>query len=239
LRLLSIHLARRWLLTLIVSELAVFAASYFYFTTTHALESLDTASCIPLTVGSTGKCVSRVQVLLNEDLRYRAASVDGSFGKQTRQAVIKFQSAHHLAKDGRVGSMTASAINESSPRPTILGYAAGFVNSTLALSARLSVAVLMIIVMITCLLLRAARAGSIRLLRIRCCLAGLFAVLAAANTAAMASLVTEVHSWVTKLLFFTFVGLTAALLRLLQEMSPSMTTVSDFTDRPPGGRHGF
>jgi hypothetical protein len=39
LRLLSVSLARHWLQTLIVSVLAVFAASYFYFTSVHALES--------------------------------------------------------------------------------------------------------------------------------------------------------------------------------------------------------
>jgi hypothetical protein len=41
LRLLSVSLAQHWLQTLIVSVLAVFAASYFYFTSVHALESFD------------------------------------------------------------------------------------------------------------------------------------------------------------------------------------------------------
>lgn len=39
LRLLPVSLARHWLQTLIVSVLAVFAASYFYFTNVRALES--------------------------------------------------------------------------------------------------------------------------------------------------------------------------------------------------------
>jgi hypothetical protein len=39
LRLLSVSLARHWLQTLMVSVLAVFPASHFYFTSAHALES--------------------------------------------------------------------------------------------------------------------------------------------------------------------------------------------------------
>ena len=167
LRLLSIRLARRWLLTFIVSILTVFAASYFYFTTMHALESFDTGSCTPLTLNSSGKCVSGLQTLLN---------------------------------------------------------------SQLALSAKLCVAALMIAVTIICLLLRAARAGSDSLLRIRCALAGLFAALIAANSAATESLIAEAHGWVTKLLCIILVALTAALLRLVTEMFPNMSGLSVFAD---------
>src|ERR1700727_2146572 len=103
----------------------------------HALESFDTGSCTPLTLNSSGKCVSGLQTLLN---------------------------------------------------------------SQLALSAKLCVAALMIAVTIICLLLRAARAGSNSLLRIRCALAGLFAALIAANSAATESLIAEAHDWVAKLL---------------------------------------
>jgi hypothetical protein len=39
LRLLSVSLARHWLQALMVSVLAVFPASHFYFTSVHALES--------------------------------------------------------------------------------------------------------------------------------------------------------------------------------------------------------
>jgi len=109
LRLLSVDLARHWLMALIISVLTVFAASYFYFTATH----------------------------------------------------------HHLAADGVVADKTASAINEFSPRPSILSYAGGFVNSKLALAAKSRVAALMIAVTIACLLLRAARDGSSSLLRVR------------------------------------------------------------------------
>lgn len=223
---LSIRLARRWLLTLIVSELAVFAASYFYFTTMHALESFDTASCIPLTAG---KCVSSLQVLLNDDQKYLVVSVDGYFGRQTKQAVIEFQSAHHLAPDGIVGSQTASVINKLSPRPNISSYTAGFANSTLALSAKLCVAALMVTVVIICLLLRATRAGSSRLLGIRCFLAGLIAAIVAANSIAMKNLMAEAHGWVAKLLWIILVGLTAALIFLLRE-------IFSRHDPPPGFR---
>jgi len=229
LRLLSIHLARHWLLTLIISMSAVFAASYFYFTTTHALESFDTGSCTPLTLDYSGKCVSSLQELLNADQPYPSITVDGYFGQQTQQAVIEFQSAHHLAVDGVVAGETADAINESSPRPSILSYAVGFVNPRLAVSAKLCVAALMIAVTIICLLLRAARAGSSRLLRIRCVLAGLFAALIAANSAATQSLMAEAHGWVDKFLCIILAALTAALLKLLTEMFP-MSAFSAFAD---------
>jgi hypothetical protein len=220
LRLLSIRLARHWLLTLIISILAVFAASYFYFTTTHALESFDTGSCAPLTLDSSGKCVSSLQELLNVDQPYPLVAVDGYFGQQTQQAVIEFQTTHHLAVDGVVAGETANAINESSPRPSILSYAVGFVNSRLAVSAELCVVALMIAVTIICLLLRAARSGSSGLLRIRCALAGLFAALIAANSAAAQSLMAEAHGWIDKFLCIILVTLTAALLKLLTEMFP-------------------
>ena len=235
-RLLSSSLARRWLLTLIVSELAVFAGSYFYFTAMHALESFDTGSCIPLTLdSSSAECVSSLQALLNDDHLYSTISVDGYFDRPTMEAVIVFQSAHDLPVDGIVGSKTAWAINEFSPRPSILSYAGGFVNSKLSLSVKMCVAALMMAVAIICLLLRAARTGSGGLLRIRCCLAGLFAALIAANSAATESLMAEAHSWVAKFFCIILVGLTAALARLIREMLPGMTALSDFAGPMSGG----
>jgi Putative peptidoglycan binding domain len=229
LRLLSISLARRWLLTLIVSELAVFAGSYFYFTAMHALESFDTGSCIPLTLdSSSAECVSSLQALLNDDHLYSTISIDGYFDRPTMEAVIVFQSAHHLTVDGIVGSQTAEAINEFSPRPSALSYADGFVNSKLSLSVKLCVAALMMAVTIICLLLRAARIGPGSRIRIRCCLAGFFAALMAVNSAAAGSLMTEAHSWVAKFFCFVLVGLTAALARLIKEMFPGVTALSDF-----------
>ncbi len=224
----ALPLARYWLLTLIVSILAVFAASYFYFTAIHALESFDTGSCTPLALGSSGKCVSSLQALLNRNQPYPAIAVDSYFGPRTQQAVIEFQSTYHLAVDGDVASQTAGAINEFSPRPSILSYVAGFVNSQLALSAKLCVAALMIAVTIICLLLRAAYAGSSSLLRIRCALAGLIA----ASSEATGTLIAEAHNWVAKLLCIILIALIAALFHLLTEMSPGTSAFSAFADPP-------
>jgi len=55
LRLLPVSLARHWLQTLIVSVSAVFAASYFYFTSVHAPASFDAGSYMPLATGDPGK----------------------------------------------------------------------------------------------------------------------------------------------------------------------------------------
>jgi hypothetical protein len=179
--------------------------------------------------------VSSLQALLNRNQPYPAIAVDGYFGPQTQQAVIEFQSTYHLAVDGDVASQTAAAINEVSPRPSILSYAAGFVNSQLTLTAKLCVAALMIAVTIICLLLQAARAGSSSLLRIRCALAGLFAALAAANSAATATLMDQAHGWVAKFLCIILIALTATLLKLLKllkEMFPNISGFSVFADPP-------
>jgi len=218
---------------MIFSVLTVFVASYFYVTAVHALESFDTGSCTPLALGSpAGQCVASLQALLNDDPPYPAIAVDGYFGGGTERAVIEFQSAHYLAADGVVGSETASAINEFSPRPGILSYASGFVNTRLALSAKLCVAACLVAVTLMCLLLRAARTGYGRLIRIRCALAGLSAGLIAANSAAMETLMAQAHGWADKLLCIILIALTAALLRLLAEMSPGMSAFSPFPDPP-------
>lgn len=229
-RVLSIYLARRWLLTLIISILAVFTASYFYFTTIHTLESFDTASCTPVSLDSSGKCVSNLQSLLNDNQPYPPIAVDGYFGQQTEQAVIEFQSAHHLTVDGVVAGETANAINEFSSRPSVLSYTTGFANSKLPLSAKLCVAALIIALTIICLLLRAARAGSSRLLRIRHALTGLFAALIAANSAATETLMAEAHGWVAKSFCIMLAALTAALFKLLSEMFTSMPAFPVFAD---------
>jgi peptidoglycan hydrolase-like protein with peptidoglycan-binding domain len=129
LRLLSVGLARHWLQTLIVSVLAVFAASYFYFTSAHALESLMPGSYTPLTAGDSGKCVSSLQALLDDNRPCPGITVDGYFGAQTQQTATGFQSAHNLAGDGVMAAQTAHAINEFSPRPSIFSYTARFADS--------------------------------------------------------------------------------------------------------------
>jgi Putative peptidoglycan binding domain len=232
LRLLPVYLARRWVLTLVVSILTVFTASYFYFTAVHALESFDTESCTPLTLDSPpGECVASLQALLNDDLPYPypAIAVDGNFGNHTEEAVIEFQSVHHLAVDGIVGGKTADAINEFSPRPSILSYASGFVDTRLALQAKLCVAACTIAVTIMCLLLRAARSGDSSLIRIRA-LAGSFTGLTAANSAAAGTLMTEAHGWVAKFLCIILIALAAVLLELLREILPPISALSRFAD---------
>jgi peptidoglycan hydrolase-like protein with peptidoglycan-binding domain len=63
-----------------------------------------------LRAGSRGPAVTEVQ----RDLRITA---DGIFGKQTRAAVIAFQSAHGLVADGIVGPKTWAALRGTSPAP--------------------------------------------------------------------------------------------------------------------------
>ena len=55
--------------------------------------------------GSRGESVKTLQERLNAK-GYNAGSVDGIFGKNTREAVIAFQKANGLAADGIVGKLT-------------------------------------------------------------------------------------------------------------------------------------
>lgn len=58
----------------------------------------------PLKIGSTGKAVEKIQLRLKA-LGYQI-SIDGSFGKQTKSFVEKFQKANRLLEDGIVGPKT-------------------------------------------------------------------------------------------------------------------------------------
>ncbi len=60
-------------------------------------------------IGSTGSEVSQIQTRLKQWGYYNGA-VDGIFGTQTRNAVIKFQKNNGLTPDGIVGSQTLAAI---------------------------------------------------------------------------------------------------------------------------------
>ncbi len=60
-------------------------------------------------IGSSGKEVSQIQSRLKE-WGYYDGAVDGIFGTQTRNAVIKFQKANGLEPDGIAGSKTLAAI---------------------------------------------------------------------------------------------------------------------------------
>lgn len=63
-------------------------------------------------IGSSGKEVSQIQSRLKE-WGYYNGQVDGIFGTQTRNAVIKFQKANGLEPDGIAGSRTLAAIGIS------------------------------------------------------------------------------------------------------------------------------
>jgi len=73
-----------------------------------------------LQVGSTGARVRAIQARLTAK-GYRVA-VDGRYGPRTRDAVRRFQLAHHLIADGRVGAATWHALGldaaASVPKPT-------------------------------------------------------------------------------------------------------------------------
>ncbi len=60
-------------------------------------------------IGSTGSQVSEIQSRLKK-WGYYNGKVDGIFGTQTRNAVIKFQKKNGLAPDGVVGSKTLAAL---------------------------------------------------------------------------------------------------------------------------------
>src|SRR5690554_4205424 len=59
--------------------------------------------------GSRGAQVRLLQQKLNA-LGFNAGSVDGSFGPQTRKAVIAFQKANGLATDASVGPATRAKL---------------------------------------------------------------------------------------------------------------------------------
>ena len=63
-------------------------------------------------IGSTGSQVSEIQSRLKKWGYYNGA-VDGIFGTQTRNAVIKFQKKNGLTPDGIVGSKTLAALGIS------------------------------------------------------------------------------------------------------------------------------
>lgn len=59
--------------------------------------------------GASGETVKQVQQKL-KNLGYYSGSIDGVFGSNTKNAVIKFQKAKGLTADGVVGSATLSAL---------------------------------------------------------------------------------------------------------------------------------
>jgi peptidoglycan hydrolase-like protein with peptidoglycan-binding domain/muramidase (phage lysozyme) len=84
--------------------------------------------------GWRGGSVRELQTFLNDngytDARGRPLTVDGDFGRRTREAVKSFQAASQIEVDGRVGPETLSAIlytvdPSSSPMPGQVAYVDG------------------------------------------------------------------------------------------------------------------
>jgi peptidoglycan hydrolase-like protein with peptidoglycan-binding domain len=67
-------------------------------------------SPLPLKEGSKGDAVVKVQNFLTV-LKIYSGQLDGAFGTQTKDAVLKFQGANDLTKDGIVGTNTAIALD--------------------------------------------------------------------------------------------------------------------------------
>jgi peptidoglycan hydrolase-like protein with peptidoglycan-binding domain len=61
-------------------------------------------------LGDIGVAVKEIQSMLNQK-GYPCGAVDGIFGANTKTAVMNFQSARSLARDGIVGQQTWNALN--------------------------------------------------------------------------------------------------------------------------------
>ncbi len=83
-------------------------------------------------VGSSGEPVREIQRRL-KDWGYYFGAVDGKYGAQTRDAVIRFQKKHRITADGIVGAQTAEKLGVAAPK----GSSAAGNNSDVYLLARL------------------------------------------------------------------------------------------------------
>lgn len=75
-------------------------------------------------VGSRGDEVKQIQTKL-KSWGYYSGSVDGIFGEQTKQAVIKFQKKNSLTADGVAGPQTLKAMGISSSSSSSSGNSGG------------------------------------------------------------------------------------------------------------------
>lgn len=66
-------------------------------------------------VGSSGEAVREIQKRL-KDWGYYFGAVDGKYGAQTRDAVIRFQKKHRITADGIVGAQTAEKLGVAAPK---------------------------------------------------------------------------------------------------------------------------
>lgn len=80
--------------------------------TTYAKQETSAVQTLVLKQGSTGDDVKTVQKKL-KNWGYYTGSVDGIFGKQTREAVKYFQRKNGLSVDGIVGKKTLKALGMS------------------------------------------------------------------------------------------------------------------------------
>lgn len=112
---------------------SLFVLPHFGAHANHASAATATISTTQqvLTVGSTGSSVTAVQVRLKE-LGYFSYSVDGIYGNLTKGAVIKFQSANHLATDGIAGPNTLGKMFGSSPVPAVTATTTATHTATIA-----------------------------------------------------------------------------------------------------------
>jgi peptidoglycan hydrolase-like protein with peptidoglycan-binding domain len=78
-------------------------------TTTTAPTTTTTVACHCLRLGSTGPQVQDVQQRLT-DLGFWLGPVNGTYGRLTQQAVMAFQKANGLGRDGVAGAATLAAL---------------------------------------------------------------------------------------------------------------------------------
>lgn len=88
--------------------MAVARPNYSGSTTTSEVNTVKIELSV-LKRGSKGDSVEALQILLN-GYGFNCGKVDGSFGQDTEKAVIAFQKAKGLAKDGVVGPATWAAL---------------------------------------------------------------------------------------------------------------------------------
>ncbi len=90
----------------------IFLGQVFIFT--DQLNAASSTITQTLRQGSKGAQVKILQEKLNS-LGFNAGKVDGSFGPKTKAAVLAFQKAHGLARDGVVGPATRAKLNSITP----------------------------------------------------------------------------------------------------------------------------
>ena len=84
---------------------------YSYYQNMNA-DAASLSGCPTLRSGSRGSCVTALQQALNAK-SCAGLSVDGSFGPNTKTAVINYQRSKGLSADGIVGSGTRNSLNSA------------------------------------------------------------------------------------------------------------------------------